>query len=80
MNDCRDLTCPAHGRYLRRIRRLQLTLVRERFEHRRRLGRAWTAFLDLVMDARLEDGTPVLEAVLSDPALRSRIEAILRAR
>jgi hypothetical protein len=79
---CHDLECRAHGRYLRRIRRLQLAVVRERAqnaESRRRLGISWSAYLDLLIDSRLEDGTPLLSVVLEHhPELRDRLDAALR--
>jgi len=74
---CKDTECRAHGKYLRRIRRLQLALVRER-GRRRRLAVAWTAYLDLALAARLDDGTPILQIVLeTNPELRRRLEAAL---
>jgi hypothetical protein len=80
--DCRDTKCRAHGRYLRRIARLQRTLVRERKEsrdHQRRLAAAWSAYIDLLIDARLDDGTPVLTVVLArNPRLREELDRLLR--
>lgn len=43
VKDCRDLNCPAHGRYLRRIRQLQLALARERARERILDGRLYAA-------------------------------------
>lgn len=45
---------------------------------RKATGRAWSAFLDLALDQRLEDGTAVLDLVLArNPGLRERLEAAL---
>jgi hypothetical protein len=69
---------------LKRIRRLQLALVRERekqWESRQRLARAWTAWLNLALESRLEDGTSVLALTLEiNPDLRRRLEAAMRGR
>lgn len=41
---------------------------------RKSLARAWAAYLDLAVDLKLEDGTPVLTEVLcSNPELRKRL-------
>jgi hypothetical protein len=46
---------------------------------RKHLARAWSAFLDTAMDARLDDGTPVLQLVLAiNPDLRNRLDKALR--
>jgi hypothetical protein len=45
----------------------------------RALAHAWSAYLELLMDERLDDGTPVLQTVLAlNPDLRHRLATTLR--
>jgi hypothetical protein len=54
--------------------------VDQRFvaEQRKRLASAWSAFLALAMDASLDDGQSVMDAVLEyNPELRERLRKAL---
>ena len=79
---CKDLNCAAHGPTLRRLRRLQLAVVKERSkraECRKALAAGWARYLDAALHETLEDGTPVLSVVLAtNPELRDRLEAALQ--
>lgn len=45
---------------------------------RQSLVRAWTAFLGLLLDSELSDGTPLMTAVLAyNPDLRHRLHDVL---
>jgi len=56
----------------REVRRL-------REEKREALAHAWSAYLDIATEARLEDGTPLLTVVFeTHPELRKRLETALR--
>lgn len=43
-------------------------------ECRKALGRAWSAYLELLFEQKLDDGTPLLQVVLAqNPDLRRRL-------
>jgi hypothetical protein len=50
-------------------------------ECRKALGRAWSAYLDLLMETKLENGTSLFALVLAcNPDLRSRLTAVMEGR
>jgi hypothetical protein len=54
----------------------------ERDALRKTVAAAWSAYLDLALDSRLDDGTPMLDVVFDMyPGLRSKlVEAIYKPR
>lgn len=53
-------------------------LAKERQVSRRAAGKAWSAYLQLALDEKAEDGTPIMELVLAyNPKLRERLKKAL---